>query len=98
MQEYERLRETGEFELMPKKEALLINRELEKLQRNLSGISSMGRRPNAIFVLDTLKEHIAVTEARKLGIPVIAVVDTNVNPDIIDYPIPGNDDAIRAND
>ena len=98
MQEYERLRETGEFELMPKKEALLINRELEKLQRNLSGISSMGRRPNAIFVLDTLKEHIAVTEARKLGIPVIAVVDTNVNPDIIDYPIPGNDDAIRANE
>ncbi|NBQ04374.1 MAG: 30S ribosomal protein S2, partial [Actinobacteria bacterium] len=79
-------------------EALLINRELEKLQRNLSGISSMGRRPNAIFVLDTLKEHIAVTEARKLGIPVIAVVDTNVNPDIIDYPIPGNDDAIRANE
>ena len=58
----------------------------------------MGRRPNAIFVLDTLKEHIAVTEARKLGIPVIAVVDTNVNPDIIDYPIPGNDDAIRANE
>ena len=61
MQEYERLRETGEFDLMPKKEALLISRELEKLQRNLSGISSMGRRPNAIFVLDTLKEHIAVT-------------------------------------
>ena len=98
MQEYERLRETGEFELMPKKEALLINRELEKLQRNLAGISSMGRRPSAIFVLDTVKEHIAVTEARKLGIPVIAVVDTNVNPDIIDYPIPGNDDAIRANE
>jgi len=98
MQEYERLRETGEFDLMPKKEALLISRELEKLQRNLAGISSMGRRPNAIFVLDTLKEHIAVTEARKLGIPVIAVVDTNVNPDIIDYPIPGNDDAIRANE
>ncbi len=58
----------------------------------------MGRRPNAIFVVDTLKEHIAVTEARKLGIPVIGVVDTNVNPDLIDYPIPGNDDAIRANE
>ena len=98
MQEYERLRDTGEFDLMPKKEALLIGRELEKLQRNLSGIRNMGRRPNAIFVLDTLKEHIAVTEARILGIPVIAVVDTNVNPDIIDYPIPGNDDAIRANE
>ena len=83
---------------MPKKEALLINRELEKLQRNLSGISAMSRRPNAIFVLDTLKEHIAVTEARKLGIPVIGIVDTNVNPDVIDYPIPGNDDAIRANE
>ena len=74
---------------MPKKEALLINRELEKLQRNLSGISSMGRRRTQFSLLDTLKEHIAVTEARKLGIPVIAVVDTNVNPDIIDYPIPG---------
>jgi len=98
MQEYERLRDTGEFELMPKKEALLIGRELEKLQRNLSGIRSMGRRPNAIFVVDTLKEHIAVTEARKLGIPVIGIVDTNVNPDVIDYPIPGNDDAIRANE
>ena len=98
MQEYERLRDTGEFELMPKKEALLIGRELEKLQRNLSGIRSMGRRPNAIFVVDTLKEHIAVTEARKLGIPVIGVVDTNVNPDVIDSPIPGNDDAIRANE
>jgi len=98
MQEYERLRDTGEFDLMPKKEALLIIRELEKLQRNLAGISSMSRRPNAVFVLDTQKEHIAVTEARKLGIPVIAVVDTNVNPDVIDYPIPGNDDAIRANE
>ncbi len=98
MQEYERMVETGEFEAMPKKEALLLSRELIKLQKNLSGISKMTRRPDAVFVLDTLKEHIAVTEANKLGIPVIAVVDTNVDPDVVTFPIPGNDDAIRAND
>jgi small subunit ribosomal protein S2 len=98
MQEYERMVETGEFEAMPKKEALLLSRELTKLQKNLSGISKMTRRPDAVFVLDTLKEHIAVTEANKLGIPVIAVVDTNVDPDVVTFPIPGNDDAIRAND
>jgi small subunit ribosomal protein S2 len=98
MQEYERMRDSGEFELMPKKEALLITRELEKLQKNLSGIRSMSKLPSAVFVLDTLKEHIAVTEANKLGIPVVAVVDTNVNPDVVQFPIPGNDDAIRANE
>jgi small subunit ribosomal protein S2 len=98
MQDYERMRDTGEFELMPKKEALLISRELEKLQKNLSGIRNMSRRPTAVFIIDTVKESIAVTEANKLGIPVIAVVDTNVNPDLITYPIPGNDDAIRANE
>jgi small subunit ribosomal protein S2 len=98
MQEYERMVETGEFEAMPKKEALLLSRELIKLQKNLSGISKMTRRPDAVFVLDTLKEHIAVTEANKLGIPVIAVVDTNVDPDVVTFPIPGNDDASRAND
>jgi small subunit ribosomal protein S2 len=98
MQDYERMRDTGEFELMPKKEALLISRELEKLQKNLSGIRNMSRLPTAVFILDTVKESIAVTEANKLGLPVIAVVDTNVNPDLITYPIPGNDDAIRANE
>ena len=98
MQEYERMVESGEFEAMPKKEALLLSRELVKLQKNLSGISKMTRRPDAVFVLDTLKEHIAVTEANKLGIPVIAVVDTNVDPDVVTFPIPGNDDAIRDND
>ena len=98
MQEYERMVETGEFEAMPKKEALLLSRELVKLQKNLSGLSKMTRRPDAVFVLDPLKEHIAVTEANKLGIPVIAVVDTNVDPDVVTFPIPGNDDAIRAND
>ncbi|MFM8868300.1 MAG: 30S ribosomal protein S2 [Ilumatobacteraceae bacterium] len=98
MQEYERMRDSGEFELMPKKEALLISRELEKLQKNLSGIRSMSKLPSAVFVLDTMKEHIAVTEANKLKIPVVAVVDTNVNPDVVQFPIPGNDDAIRANE
>ncbi len=97
MQEYERMRTTGEFDAMPKKEALLLSRELEKLQRNLGGIRGMAKRPDAVFILDTKKEHIAVTEANKLHIPVIAVVDTNVDPDVIQFPIPGNDDAIRAN-
>ncbi|NBO32850.1 MAG: 30S ribosomal protein S2 [Actinobacteria bacterium] len=75
-----------------------MSRELTKLQRNLSGIRNMVRQPDAIFVLDTQTEHLAVTEANKLNIPVIAVVDTNVNPDLVQYPIPGNDDAIRANE
>ena len=97
MQEYERMKISGEFDAMPKKEALLLNRELEKLQKNLGGIRGMQQRPDAVFILDTKKEHIAVTEANKLKIPIIAVVDTNVDPDIIQYPIPGNDDAIRAN-
>lgn len=98
MQEYERMGTSGEFEVMPKKEALLISRELEKLQKNLSGIRSMSKLPTAVFIIDTVKEHIAVTEANKLGIPVIAIVDTNVNPDLVQFPIPGNDDAIRANE
>jgi small subunit ribosomal protein S2 len=97
MQEYERMRLSGEFDAMPKKEALLLSRELEKLQKNLSGIRNLSKRPDAIFVLDTKKEQIAVTEANKLKIPVIAVVDTNVDPDVVQFPIPGNDDAIRAN-
>jgi small subunit ribosomal protein S2 len=97
MQEYERMRVSGEFDAMPKKEALLLSRELEKLQKNLGGIRGMNKRPDAVFILDTKKEHIAVTEANKLGIPIIAVVDTNVDPDVIQFPIPGNDDAIRAN-
>lgn len=98
MQEYERMKVSGEFEAMPKKEALLLSRELDKLQKNLSGIANLARRPDAIFVLDTMKEHIAVTEANKLKIPVIAVVDSNVDPELIQFPIPGNDDAIRSND
>ncbi|MFM7964280.1 MAG: 30S ribosomal protein S2 [Actinomycetota bacterium] len=97
MIELERLSASPEWAQIPKKEALLMSRELVKLQRNLSGIRNMVRQPDAIFVLDTQTEHLAVTEANKLGIPVIAVVDTNVNPDFVQYPIPGNDDAIRAN-
>ncbi len=96
MKEYQRMRDSGEFEAMPKKEALLISRELEKLERNLGGIRGMERLPDAIFVLDTKKEDIAVTEANKLGLPIVAVVDTNCDPDIIQFVIPGNDDAIRS--
>jgi small subunit ribosomal protein S2 len=96
MQEYERMRAAGDFDAMPKKEALILTRELEKLQRNLGGIRDMAKLPDAVFVIDTKKEHIAVTEARKLGLPVVAVVDTNCDPDVIDYVIPGNDDAIRS--
>jgi len=97
MLEYERMKASGEFDVMIKKEALLLDRELTKLQRNLGGLRSLNTTPDAIFVLDTGKEHIAVTEANKLGIPVVAVVDTNVDPEVVDYPIPGNDDAIRSN-
>ncbi len=98
MKEYQRMRDSGEFDAMPKKEALLLARELAKLERNLGGIRSMDKLPDAVFVLDTKKEHIAVTEANKLGLPTIAVVDTNCDPDIITYVIPGNDDAIRSGD
>jgi small subunit ribosomal protein S2 len=90
------MRAAGDFEGMPKREALRHTRELNKLELNLSGIRNLERVPEAIFVIDTKKEHIAVTEARKLGLPVVAVVDTNCDPDVIDYVIPGNDDAIRA--
>jgi small subunit ribosomal protein S2 len=97
MLEYERMQASGEFDAMIKKEALLLDRELTKLRRNLGGLRSLTKAPDAIFVLDTKKEHIAVTEANKLGIPVVAVVDTNVDPEVVQYPIPGNDDAIRSN-
>ncbi len=96
MSELELAKRSGEFEAMPKKEALLLSRELEKLERNLGGIRRLTKLPDAIFVIDTKKEHIAVVEAKKLRMPVIAVVDTNCDPDVIDYVIPGNDDAIRS--
>ncbi len=96
MQELEAMQEAGDFDAMPKREALRHVREYDKLRRNLGGISGLHRLPDAIFVIDTKKEHIAVTEARKLGLPVVAVVDTNCDPDLVDYVIPGNDDAIRS--
>jgi small subunit ribosomal protein S2 len=96
MRELEEMINTGALESLPKKEALRLSREYEKLQRNLSGIRDLDRLPDAIFILDTKKEEIAVREARKLGIPIIAVLDTNCDPDEVDYAIPGNDDAIRA--
>ena len=98
MKEYQRMRDSGEFDSMPKKEALLLSRELVKLERNLGGMRHLEKAPDAVFILDTKKEDIAVTEANKLGIPIVAVVDTNCDPDVIQYVIPGNDDAIRAGD
>ena len=96
MQEYQRMRISGGFDAMPKKEALSLQRELAKLERNLGGIGKMDTPPEAVFVLDTKTEHIAVSEANKLGIPLIAVVDTNCDPDVVQFVIPGNDDTIRA--
>jgi small subunit ribosomal protein S2 len=96
MKEFEAMQKAGDFDAMPKKEALRHTRELEKLQRNLGGIRGLDKLPDAIFVIDTKKEHIAVTEANKLGLPVVAVVDTNCDPDVITHVIPGNDDAIRS--
>jgi small subunit ribosomal protein S2 len=96
MQEFERMKAAGDFDAMPKKEALIHSRELEKLQRNLGGMRDLSRLPDAVFVIDIKKEHIAVSEANKMGIPIVAVVDTNCDPDLVQYPVPGNDDAIRS--
>jgi len=90
------MEEKGEFELLPKKEVAKLKHERDKLEKNLGGIREMKSLPGALFVVDPKKEHIAVAEARNLGIPIIAIVDTNCDPDEVDYPIPGNDDAIRA--
>ncbi len=86
----------GVFEQLPKKEVMSLRREKTKLDNNLAGIKTMGKLPEAVIITDTRKEHIAVKEANKLGVPVVAIVDTNCDPDPIDYPIPANDDAIRA--
>ena len=96
MVELETMEETGALAQLPKKEAILLRRELEKLQRDLTGIRDMGDLPKAVFVVDTKREAIAVKEARRLGIPLIGLVDTNADPDEVDYVIPGNDDAIRS--
>jgi len=94
--ELERMEEEGTFEKLPKKEVVKLQREKEKLERNLGGIKTMEKLPDAVLIVDTRSERIAVAEANKLGIPIVAVVDTNCDPDLIDYPIPGNDDAIRS--
>ncbi|HEX2037990.1 MAG TPA: 30S ribosomal protein S2 [Chloroflexota bacterium] len=96
LQELKIRQERGEFEQLTKKEAQKLIEELERLQKRLGGIEQMRRLPGALFVVDTRKEHIAVAEARRLGIPIVALVDTNCNPEEVDYPIPANDDAIRA--
>ncbi len=92
----EKMEQDGTFDKLTKKEVLRLTRERGKLEKNLGGIKDMTKLPGAVFVIDTKKEHIAVAEARKLGIPVVAVVDTNCDPDEVDYVVPGNDDAIRA--
>jgi small subunit ribosomal protein S2 len=96
LREFQRQVDSGEVDLMSKKEGLKVRRDLAKLERNLGGIKNLEKLPAAVFIIDTKKEHIAVTEANRLRIPVVAVVDTNCDPDIIDYVIPGNDDAIRS--
>ena len=96
MRELERMNQSGEMDALPKKERLRLRRELEKLQAVLGGVRDLQRAPDAIFLIDVKTEHIAVTEGGRLGIPMIAVVDTNCNPDGIDHVIPGNDDAIRS--
>ena len=90
------MQEDGTFDLLPKKEVIKLNHEIEKLEKFLGGIKDMEKIPGALFIVDPRKEKIAVSEARKLGIPIVAIVDTNCDPDDVDYVIPGNDDAIRA--
>jgi small subunit ribosomal protein S2 len=96
LQLIEKMATDGTFERMTKKEVIRISREREKLEKALGGIKNMGELPGAVFIIDVVKEHIAVSEARKLEIPIVATVDTNCDPDVIDYAIPGNDDAIRS--
>ena len=96
LKELREMERSGAFDFLPKKEVLKLRHEKQKLERNLAGIQDMERVPNAVYVIDTKREHIAVKEARKLGIPVVAIVDTNCDPDEVDYVIPGNDDAIRS--
>jgi len=96
MRELEQMEKSGEMESLPKKERIKLRRELVKLQTVLGGVRDLRRQPDAVFIVDINAEHIAVAEASRLGIPIIALVDSNCDPDLIDYVIPGNDDAIRA--
>ena len=96
LKQLEKMQADGTFDVLPKKEVALLMHEMEKLEKNLGGIKEMKRLPDMMFVVDPRKERLAVQEARALGIPIVAIVDTNCDPDEIDYVIPGNDDAIRA--
>ncbi len=96
LNELERMQEDGTFDVLPKKEVILLKKEMEKLEKNLGGIKDMTEIPGVMFIVDPKKERIAILEARKLGIPVVGLIDTNCNPEDLDYVIPGNDDAIRA--
>ena len=96
LRKLEQMEEDGTFERLLKKEVVRLTRERSKLEKNLGGIKDMVKLPSAVFVVDTAKEHIAVAEARKLGIPIVGLVDTNCDPDLVDFVIPGNDDAIRS--
>ena len=94
--ELERMEEDGTFDILPKKEVALLRKEMDKLNKNLGGIKEMTEIPDVMFIVDPKKEHIAILEAKKLNIPVVGLIDTNCNPNDVDYVIPGNDDAIRA--
>jgi small subunit ribosomal protein S2 len=96
LKDLEKMQEDGTFDILPKKEVILLKKEMDKLERNLGGIKDMDKLPGVIFLVDPKKERIAILEAKKLGIPVVGLVDTNCNPEEVDYAIPGNDDAIRA--
>ncbi len=96
LNELETMQEDGTFDILPKKEVILLKKEMEKLEKNLGGIKDMTEIPGVMFVVDPKKERIAILEAKKLGIPVVGLIDTNCNPEDLDYVIPGNDDAIRA--
>ena len=96
LQKLEKMKTDGTFELLSKKEIATINKEIAKLRKYLEGVISMNKLPGALFIIDPKKEEIAIREANKLSIPVVAIVDTNCDPDKVDYPLPGNDDAIRA--
>lgn len=96
LQELEEMEQNGTFDVLPKKEVVLLKKEMDKLNKNLGGIKEMTSLPGVMVVIDPKKEHIAILEAKKLGIPIIGLVDTNCDPDDVDYVIPGNDDAIRA--
>ena len=96
LKDLEAMEQDGTFDVLPKKEVILLKKEMDKLERNLGGIKEMNELPGVIFLVDPKKERIAILEAKKLGIPVVGLVDTNCNPEELDYPIPGNDDAIRA--